>query len=199
MSFGLYLLFTTVLFLLFALWIRRLVVRRLEPERLLTDLRQEVAELVSEVNQAGDHNVSILEDRISELRTLVGDADRQIDELVAIVAAARDERSVSAASREAPQEPAAEGTGGDGPADDGGDGGEPVYTVQFAGRTVAEQVDEPSEDIAPEDAPPEESPRDAVQRLARQGLAPELIAGRTGMTIGEVELIISLGRQRSAR
>lgn len=52
---------------------------------------------------------------------------------------------------------------------------------------------------AEEAAEPSPEPADRheeVVRLARSGLSPELIGRRLGMTLGEVELIISLGQRR---
>lgn len=221
MTFGIYLMLNVVLLLFLAIWLRRLVVRRLEPERILNDLSNEIGELVAELNQTGDHNVSVLEDRIMQLRDLVADADRQIDELSALVQHVQAERNPA----------------------------EPVYTVSFSGSApardgeTAREVSSPSSDVNPsgavptvaegdaggrsapgsaaigEDAPvagplfrepprsaspagtrdhpppPTEvlSPREQVHELHQQGLSSEIIAGKTGMAIGEVELIISLG------
>ena len=53
-------------------------------------------------------------------------------------------------------------------------------------------IGEPSPE--PED---EIDPRELVRRLHSQGLSSELIANRTGVAIGEVELIISLGANRT--
>jgi hypothetical protein len=197
MTFGIYLMLNVVLILFLALWVRRLIVRRLEPERILDDLSTEIGQLIAELNQTGDHNVSVLEDRIMQLRDLVADADRQIEELSSLLERVR--------SQQAPPE-------------------EPVYTVSFSGATS--ERDESSqddrvpsdEDAAPgplweshrpqdedESLPPDEprlevlSPREQVRELHQQGLSSEIIAGKTGMAIGEVELIISLGSGRGGR
>lgn len=225
MTFGIYLMLNVVLLLFLAIWLRRLVVRRLEPERILSDLNNEIGELVAELNQTGDHNVSVLEDRILQLRDLVADADRQIEELSALVQHVQAERNPS----------------------------EPVYTVSFSGSAPARdgesarEVSPPSSDANPgggvptfadgggegrsapggapggadagitagvpyresprsasqagprdHSPPPAEvlSPREQVRELHQQGLSSEIIAGKTGMAIGEVELIISLGAGR---
>lgn len=215
MTFGIYLMLNVVLILFLAMWLRRLIVRRLEPERILGDLGDEIGELITELNQTGDHNVSVLEDRIMQLRDLLADADRQIEELSAQVAHARDHVSSE----------------------------EPVYTVSFSGTVggTQESRGQDREDSAdsnvdsrplwhttpleselarPESAeagqpahssparsssPPTPSaepqwdvlsPRERVHELHQQGMSSEIIATKTGMAIGEVELIISLGTRR---
>lgn len=80
MSFGLYAVFTLFLFLVFGFWLRRLIILRLRPERILADLNEEVRTLIADLNQTGDHNISLLEDRISRLSDLIRRADRQIDD-----------------------------------------------------------------------------------------------------------------------
>lgn len=47
-----------------------------------------------------------------------------------------------------------------------------------------------------EPAPEPKDRYEEVVRLARSGLSPELIGRRLGITLGEVELIISLGQRR---
>ena len=68
-----------------ALWLRGLVLRRLRPERVLADLRDEVRTLVAEIDHAGDQQVGLIEDRArqaGELRqrldALIEEATRQV-------------------------------------------------------------------------------------------------------------------------
>jgi HAMP domain-containing protein len=230
MTFGLYLLLNIVIILFFALWIRRLVTRRLSPERVLADLRDEIGTLITELNQTGDHNISILEDRIRDLRELLAAADRQIDDLSSMIAVARET---------ADKAPGTERTGAGGPATqskgsadsavgwmtDATDPADPVYRVDF-GRTGAgaagtsggtegaraevegsvgrskeaalaaeERLAETAEPVLD----PALSPPEQVRELHLQGVSPELIASRTGMAIGEIELIISLGARKGRR
>jgi len=152
-------------------WLRRLVIRRLSPERILRDLREEVAELNREINRVGDQHITLVEDRISSLKSLMVHAENLIDEVRTVLGrletygppvettTAGDDMSVAAASVDA-------GSTGDVPTD-------PTAPV------------------------PDESPRRSVERLHRQGLSPEIIAARLGIAIGEVELMISLMEQRT--
>ncbi len=66
-----------VVAVIFLLLTRRLV-RKLSPEQNVEDLRREVAGIVTEMNQAADRNVSILEDRIDQIRQLEDRIDHKI-------------------------------------------------------------------------------------------------------------------------
>ncbi|MEX2443575.1 MAG: hypothetical protein WD492_08220 [Alkalispirochaeta sp.] len=196
-----------VLLIFFALWVRRLILRRLEPERVLSDLSDEIGELIAELNQTGDHNVSVLEDRIMQLRDLVADADRQIEELSALVEQTQAQQS--------PDDPvytvSFSGSGSDdaferGPVDTEDDSRSlwkaprtetPTEPVDPAQRAQPPQPTHASEPVEPRREVL--SPREKVRELHEQGLSSEIIAGKTGMAIGEVELIISLGSGRGGR
>jgi len=194
-----------VLILFLAMWLRRLIVRRLEPERILGDLGDEIGELITELNQTGDHNVSVLEDRILQLRDLLADADRQIEELSAQVDRVRDNAS--------PEEPvytvSFSGTAGgtqesrgqkhEDSADSNGDPGPLRYVEPSdSGQPAHSSLARPSSPSVPSAEPRWDvlSPREQVHELHQQGLSSEIIAAKTGMAIGEVELIISLGTRR---
>lgn len=224
MTFGIYLMLNVVLLLFLAIWLRRLVVRRLEPERILSDLNNEIGELIAELNQTGDHNVSVLEDRIMQLRDLVADADRQIEELSTLVQHVQSERN--------PAEPVYTVSFTGAPAHDGGSAREdsPPPAVADAGASAGTDADSGggaaggapggADDVPALEASSREShrsashtypdaysaphsevlsPREQVHELHQQGLSSEIIAGKTGMAIGEVELIISLGAGRGDR
>ena len=53
-------------------------IRKLQKKNVITDLQSEVGELILELNQTTDRNISILEDKISSLSRLLNDADRRI-------------------------------------------------------------------------------------------------------------------------
>lgn len=219
MTFGLYLLLNAVLFLLLALWLRGLVVRRLRPERVLNELDGQIRSLIAELNQTGDYNISLLEDRIRELRTLVSDADRQIEEITAAIESLRYHRGAhlsaapsapSAPPRVAGQHlttPQSQGDGATTPAAAEFHEQEPVYTVPFGGDTAAPSDDDHhmEEQVhgasapEPSDEGPLASPREQVWKLHDEGLSSDLIAVRTGIAIGEVELIISLRAGKGRR
>lgn len=175
MNFGMYLLFTAVVLLFFSLWIRSLVVRRLAPERLLGDLRREVQELVGELNQTGDRHITLMEDRINTLHELLRDADHQIDDLRLVLEA---HHAI-----------------GDGRTSNNRE--EPLGVGESPEEAPVPQDSDPSrEDLSREthEEPAVESTVEYVRRLGDQGLSSDVIAQKTGVAIGEVELILSLRR-----
>ena len=168
------------------LWLRGLVLRRLRPERLLSDIRDEVRTLVAEINQAGDQQVQLIEDRARQagelrqrLTALIEAANQQIIAL---------DRSASAARliRQAPT-PLGDGTERD-----------VAAAILHPEPTVARPRDPAAAIPAHEtQAPPDVThldPHEAVQVLTSAGLSSDLIAMHTGLTKGEVELIVSLAR-----
>ena len=186
MGLGLFLALHLVSLFAVVMWLRRLVLRRLRPERLLSDLRNEVQVLVAEINQAGDQQVQLIEDRSQQavelrqrLTALIDAAREQIVALEQGVPAAGPTPQSTARTDEAPKrEPSSDrpvGTSAD---------------VQPSSPDLASPADESqlSLDVTHLD------PREAVQVLATAGLSSDIIAMHTGMAKGEVELIVSLAR-----
>lgn len=178
MTFGLYLLFTLVTLLFFGLWLRRLIVRRLQPERILSDLDAEIQRMVRDINTAGDQNISVLEDRIESLKTLIRRADIQIDEMEQRL------REIEAAKEEPPPIEEAD------PIDDGVTE-EEAFTIPFQ-----RDIESPTEAVPEEQREPDGTPRDHIIALHDEGVPSDVIASRMGIAIGEVELIISLATNR---
>lgn len=80
MGFGFSIALTVALWLVLLIWLRRLIVRRLAPDRILRDLRSEVSELTKEINRVGDQHATVVEDRITTLKSLLAQAENLIDE-----------------------------------------------------------------------------------------------------------------------
>jgi len=164
----------------------------------IAELRDEVSRLVVELNQTTERNVALLEDRISGLSELLGAADRKM----ALLAREIEKHDVGAkvysrlapvqASGQAPaQAPAPE------PAPP-----QPALAVELSEhrRPGAPAGSRPVAASPGEE--PAESRQDMRQRvvmLSHSGFSPALIAARVGVPLGEVELIISLERQRASR
>lgn len=202
MTFGLYLLFTCFLLVGFGLWVRGLVVRRLRPERILADLNQEVQSLMAGINQAGDTNISLLEDRISRLSELVQLADRQIDEARVVVDRLNEARLI--AVQAIPQVSDRSVTGQSVAIDRNGNASSPpAETSPEGGDEAAIIHGKPADDQDTPERTDEEGlqsnvqdDRERVLSLYRQGLSEDLIASRTGVAVGEVNLIIALQGKR---
>lgn len=199
-----------------ALWLRGLVLRRLRPERVLADLRDEVRTLVAEIDHAGDQQVGLIEDRArqaGELRqrldALIEEATRQVFALDRGVSQARTIRQPPA-----PVDPDARADLDTGLDPDARTGLDPAVRADRDTRTGVDldtqavpsrpaPVATPPRDAVPP-APTHEArtppdvthldPREAVQVLTSAGLSLDLIAMHTGLAKGEVELIVSLAQ-----
>ena len=185
----------------------------------MAELREEVSRLVVELNQTTERNVALLEDRISGLSDLLAAADRKIallqreiekhDVGVKVYSKLAEGASSSAAPqrqgpsretllrealpREAPprQEPPRQEPPRQEPPRQ-----EPRLSVE-----LSERVEEGRKRTEPSAGAP--SPKADVHQkvvmLSRSGFSAPLIAARVGMPLGEVELIISLERQRMSQ
>lgn len=155
----------------------------------MAELRDEVSRLVVELNQTTERNVALLEDRISGLSDLLGAADRKM----ALLAREIEKHDVGAKvySRLAPSQVPAEA-----PAQ------APRLSVELSeGRRPDGAADEqpPKAPAARETVGLRQDMRQKVVLLSRSGFSAQLIAARVGMPLGEVELIISLERQRASQ
>ncbi|SIQ05749.1 hypothetical protein SAMN05920897_10356 [Alkalispirochaeta americana] len=218
MTIGMYVLTTGILFFGFALWLRGVVIARVRPERILEDLSQEVQTLVADLDRTSDHHISLLEDRISTLSALLDRADRQIDDARMLLEhlqahPLRKDWAVGArgVSELTPADPGsdADPDSGSGP-DSGSDAGASGSTLSEGGsfgdgvspgtdqRLPAGAVSAPSEQQPGQDTASDQGSDQRAQVIAlyNHGLSSDLIAARTGIAIGEVELIISLREKR---
>ncbi len=156
--------------------------QRLAAPRQAADLDEEVGRLVTELNQAAERTVVLLEDRTAALNELLAAADKKIgllrreierheagDRVYGHLAGPRARAAAAAAAADAedtteavPSVPAAPPAGGPGAR-------ESVTDARTALRAE-------------------------IGRLARGGLPAAAIAARTGAPLGEVELILSIER-----
>ncbi len=161
------------------LWTRASVRRFLGSDEEINRVRREIGALIVELDSSADRNVTILEDRLSSLKSLLADADKRISVL-------GQERS-----RRLPEDT--------------------VY--DRLGRTPEpKQVPVPdsrqaqlAEPLVPfirfseKPLPIEEPFADKVVSLARRGFSSDIIAARLGVTMTEVDLVLSMERERDAR
>lgn len=159
-------------YLVVYLVLKKKIARALHLETILREVREEVDRLQVELNQTTNRNVTLIEDRLNALSEALGKADKKI--LLFRREAEKQELSGK------------------------------LYTELSARRAFGEAAAGapaglPAE--APPAPPPASGPADAESppdrraeavRLARSGLSPALIARRLGLTMGEVELILSL-------
>ncbi len=137
--------------LLFYLKIRGYVTKNTESSSVLEQIRSEVESLIVEINMITDRNVSLLEDRVKKLNSLMEKADKRITLLKG--AAENNTREI------------------------------PSYNgLKKAGLKEIEHVRTEQKS----------SKKEQVLELYRNGFSSGIIASKTGISIGEVELIVSL-------
>lgn len=74
-----YLIFGTLLLWALSLWyLRWYVKKRTEPARILEKLEVEVAQLVREIDAITDRDITLIEERVKQLKTLLEETDRRI-------------------------------------------------------------------------------------------------------------------------
>lgn len=141
----------------FYVYFRRRLDRALQSDEILKAVRDEVSQMIVDMNETADRNIALIEERIARLSSLVGDADRRIVVLQKEVERTKTRESVYSQLKPKPAVPAAP--------------------------TMEEPVRA-------------KSPREEVMELFHQGIDPKQIATKLNKTLGEVELIISLGDRR---
>lgn len=140
-------------------------------------VRREMAALVMELDASADRNISILEDRMAALKEMLGQADKRIAAL---------DKELSNRKKEAA-----------------------VYDSlgRFSGARIppASQPEPEKESAIPfirfseKPLPIEESFADKVLSLFKRGFSSDIIAARLDATMAEVDLVISLDRERQSK
>lgn len=172
-------------YLVVYLVLKKKIARALHLETILREVREEVDRLQVELNQTTNRNVTLIEDRLNALSEALGKADKKI--LLFRREAEKQELSGKlytelSARRHLGETPAGA------PAEAVPAAATPVPTP--ASTPASTPVPTPASEPADEESPPDR--RAEAVRLARSGLSPALIARRLGLTMGEVELILSL-------
>ena len=176
-----------IFFVLYAI-LRRRIDRGLSGDEVIDRLRDEVNGMVVELNRTSDRNIGIIEERIHRLQALVANADRRIQMLQ------RDAdryginaqlytnlKQQAAAMPPEAREAAAGSLETAAAAAPSGEAEAPTTAAEESGNAVR-----PAGGSAGDNT-------DAVLEMHRQGIEARLIASRLGASVGEVELIISLG------
>jgi len=189
----------------FWLLARRWLARRLSAPRQAADLGEEVGRLVTELNQAAERNVLLLEDRVAALDGLLAAADKKIGllarELERHEAGARvygrlagpRTRAAAAAAETGAAAPVAAAAPAASAAAPAAAPAAAAVAVAAPVAAVAAPVAAAAAATATGDA--RTVMRSEIGRLDRAGLTPSAIAARVGAPLGEVELIVSLVRR----
>jgi hypothetical protein len=182
-------------------WTRSRIRGALGSDEEIGRIRREIGSLIIELDASADRNITVLEDRLATLKEMVAETDKRI----AILSQDRGKRQVETPvydrlGRTAPQRPrseAASQTAGQTANRDG---------IEIPEKPVDRPVGQP---VVPSDIPfirfsekplsIEEPFADKVLSLARKGFSSDIIAARLGGTITEVELVLSMEREREGR
>jgi len=156
---------------LFALYIGRNRNRK-DAKRVLKEIRSQVNELVSEFDRVADRNISIIEDRVRQIESLIGDADKRIRLL--------GEKSNESESHKKVYSDLKKKM--------------PLVPNSLDRRAKKSTVIDSQPELFVEDGKVdvEQSMKSKVVNLFNKGISSKEIASKLGITIGEVELVISL-------
>jgi len=167
----------------------------------IAELRDEVSRLVVELNQTTERNVALLEDRVTGLSDLLAAADRKM----ALLQREIEKHDVGTRVYTRLAEGSARAASGSGQ----GDSMNPKEAMPEPAPSLSVELSEkPGRhgDSSPAAAPVsgeaallKQDMRQRVVMLSRSGFSASLIAARVGIPLGEVELIISLERQRMSQ
>lgn len=134
-------------------------------KKFLREVREEVSSLITQINETSDRNVTLLENRLERLTSLLDEADNRISSL-------KLSNNVKVENVPTIKPPKAE----------------PIKVVEGSNKTKS------SLDIDLIDDKDDLSKKDRILLLHKQGISNSIIAKKTESTIGEVELIITLNR-----
>ncbi len=188
----------------YLLLVRR-IDRKLEPGRVVDNIRSEIDGIIVELNQTTDRNIGLIEDRVNRLNALLEQADRRLavlkreiesrsgsteryNDILRRVPRAQSEEgghTQGSANRESGQRPLASAGGEQKPRPAPGAAETPASGDRKTGESPAGQTSEGRAER-----------KKQIVELHRKGIASNIIANRTGTTVGEVELIISLADRK---
>ncbi len=176
---------------LFAIWflIKARVARYLELENLLAGVRDEARALVLELNETADRNVSLVEDRMKALRSLLEEVDKRIGLGHRELDARAAEREVYA--KLAKRRPIVPGAVAE---------AEAPITLSLGPAAEAQAAPRPGPEVLVSDdlLLSSRTKREEAVELYRRGISADLIAARLGATVAEIELLVEMEERRSA-
>ena len=163
--------FNALILALFYILLIRKTDTRNQSEKLLEDIRKEISQMIVELNSTTDRNIGIIEGKISELTEGIGEADKR---LVLLQREFRKRKD--------------------------------TYENLKPRAIPLPEIERPQEDQRKEKKAEKiegevqqdikKTPKEQVIQLHHQGVEPRIIAQNIGMTLGEVELIISINESK---
>ena len=125
--------------------------KSVDPKVILDSIREEVDRIIVELNSTTDRNITLLEDKVQNLSSLLEQADKKIGLL----------------RRE-------------------------IEKHELSGKVYSELAEKRGQEVAEEDL------QSRVLRLHKQGIPASAIAKQLGITLAEIELIVTLASQAKA-
>ena len=182
------------------LFLVRRIDRRLEPGKIVDNIRGEIEGIIVELNQTTDRNIGLIEDRVNQLNRVLEQADRRLSLLKREMESRSQstdryndilKRARENATRGAPP------SGADAGAPSGADAGRKPTDGDTAGHGSQGAGDQTSgsQGAGGQEPTGRTARRKQIIDLHRKGIAANIIANRTGTTVGEVELVISLSER----
>lgn len=197
LSFFLLLCLNCAALVLMYLALSRRVDRSVRPDVVLGKIRSEVERMILELNQTTDRNIVLIEDKLGALEEVLGKADRRIGvlkrELEKHDMSSMVYTNILKRSHTLPEETPVSGDAA--PAPENATGGAAPARPE-SGSAVRDDAAVPETGTTDPARASAKELRDQVLDLYRKGIDPLLIAQRLRLTIGEIELIISLTRGR---
>ncbi|WP_020612459.1 DUF6115 domain-containing protein [Sediminispirochaeta bajacaliforniensis] len=146
--------------------------RRRKSDSLLREIREEAEEIVREINQVTDRNVGLIEDSIRRLTEKLSDADKRITLLGKAAENKEKERITYSHLRR------------------------PLTEMQNPLPDFDQMRGDEKESSAKQKQETQPPLRERVLEMSRNGFSSQVIAQKTGATVGEVELMINLSSGR---
>jgi len=170
-------------------WTRVRVRRSLGSEEELDRIRREIGSLIIELDASADRNITVLEDRLTTLKDMISESDKRI----AILSNDRGKRQPEPAvydrlGRKALHQPRPEDINQI-----------ESETNDSAAKRTVEAQEIPFIRFSEKPLSIEEPFADKVLSLSRKGFSSDIIAARLGATITEVEMVLSMEREREGR
>ncbi|QEN07869.1 hypothetical protein EXM22_07650 [Oceanispirochaeta crateris] len=162
------------------LYLKVRIDRVVSGEEWIHKIRDEIDQLVLEMNQTAERNVALLEHRVKALRTLLDEADKKLTVLQKESEKSDLSRQVYSHLKKQAVTPASPSVK---------KSVEEVELLLFE-NTSSDTLS--SEKSKKEVNPPAKSLKDRVMDLYEQGFSSEIISQKLGASISEVDLIISL-------
>jgi len=158
-------------------------------------IRREIGALIIELDASADRNVTVLEDRLGALKDLLVEADKRI----AILGQEKVRRQVEPPAYDRQGRPVEPRTVQ--PLEPRSIPNEtPLQVVRSdQPRVEATEAQVPFIRFSDKPLPIEEPFADKVVSLSRRGFSSDIIAARLGVTMAEVDLVISMERERASR